>query len=172
MVFVQFALSWQEWFPLHSSTSKELQTAKKIISQLCEIHRAWAITVLKTTVEIPLLNCDNAGSSHKKKPNYLLHVKSYHLLILCRVTASPISKKKYGLPSHQNKPPKATIKKQWNTVTILGNKNLLTVPVQLCPSPIYPGLHVQTYDPYVLLHAAFMWHLWGVVLHSSVSVTQ
>lgn len=83
---------------------------KKIISQLCEIHRAWAITVLKTTVEIPLLNCDNAGSSHKKKPNYLLHVKRYHLLILCRVTASPISKKKYGLPSHQNKPPKATIK--------------------------------------------------------------
>ena len=71
----------------------------------------------------------------------------------------------------KKKPPTATTNKQWNTVTILVNKNLSTVPVQLCPSPIYPGLHVQTYDPYVLLHAAFMWHLW-VVLHSSVSVIQ
>ena len=32
---------------------------------------------------------------------------------------------------------------------------LLTVPVQFSPSPIYPGLHVQTYDPCVLVHAAF-----------------
>ena len=47
---------------------------------------------------------------------------------------------------------------------------LFTVPVQWRPSPIYPGLHVQTCDPRVLLQVAFTWHLPGYVLHSSISV--
>ena len=47
---------------------------------------------------------------------------------------------------------------------------LFTVPVQRRPSPIYPGLHVQTCDPRVLLQVAFTWHLPGYVLHSSISV--
>ena len=47
---------------------------------------------------------------------------------------------------------------------------LLTSPVQLRPSPVYPGLHVQTCDPYVLLQVAFTWHLPGYILHSSISV--
>ena len=47
---------------------------------------------------------------------------------------------------------------------------LLTAPVQFSPSPIYPGLHVQTYVPCVLVHAAFAWHSIEVVLHSSKSV--
>ena len=47
---------------------------------------------------------------------------------------------------------------------------LLTAPVQFSPSPIYPGLHVQTYDMCVLVHAAFAWHSIEVVLHSSKSV--
>ena len=49
---------------------------------------------------------------------------------------------------------------------------LLTVPVQLRPSPVYPGLHVQTCDPCLLLQVAFTWHLQlsGYVLHSSISV--
>ena len=47
---------------------------------------------------------------------------------------------------------------------------LFTVPVQWRPSPIYPGLHVQTCDPRVFLQVAFTWHLPGYVLHSSISV--
>lgn len=31
----------------------------------------------------------------------------------------------------------------------------VNVPVQFCPSPVYPGLQLQTYDPCVLLHVAF-----------------
>ena len=47
---------------------------------------------------------------------------------------------------------------------------LLTIPVQLRPSPVYPGLHVQTCDPFVLLQVAFTWHLPWFVSHSSMSV--
>ena len=46
---------------------------------------------------------------------------------------------------------------------------LLNVPVQLRPSPIYPGLHEQTCDPSVLLQVAFTWHLSGYAMHSSIS---
>ena len=46
----------------------------------------------------------------------------------------------------------------------------MTVPVQLRPSPVYPGLHVQMCDPCVLLQRALTWHLSGYVLHSSTSV--
>ena len=49
---------------------------------------------------------------------------------------------------------------------------LLTVPVQFRPSPIYPDLHVHTYDPCVLLHAALLWHFPGVATHSSISVVK
>ena len=37
------------------------------------------------------------------------------------------------------------------------------------PSPVYPGLHVQTCDPCVFLQWAFTWHLSGYVSHSSIS---
>ena len=47
---------------------------------------------------------------------------------------------------------------------------LIAVPVHLRPSPVYPGLHVQTCDPRVLLQVAFTWHLPWYVLHSSISV--
>ena len=46
------------------------------------------------------------------------------------------------------------------------------LPVQFNPSPIYPGLHVHTYDPCVLLHAASLWHLPRVPSHSSISVVK
>ena len=61
-------------------------------------------------------------------------------------------------------------------IMIIVEKNLKAseiiffVPVQWRPSPIYPGLHVQTCDPRVLLQVAFTWHLPGYVLHSSISV--
>ena len=31
----------------------------------------------------------------------------------------------------------------------------IILPVQLCPSPSYPGLQEQLNDPWVLLHQAF-----------------
>ena len=37
------------------------------------------------------------------------------------------------------------------------------------PSPKYPGLHEQVYDPLVLLHNAFLQQLCIGVTHSSIS---
>ena len=37
------------------------------------------------------------------------------------------------------------------------------------PFPVYPGLHVQLYDPSVLLQKAFEAHLWTLVVHSLIS---
>ena len=43
-------------------------------------------------------------------------------------------------------------------------------PVQLFPSPSYPGLHVQLQDPWVLLQNASELQLWCVsTTHSSIS---
>ena len=38
------------------------------------------------------------------------------------------------------------------------------------PSPKYPGMQEQLYDPLVLLHVALTWHLCVPVAHSSISV--
>ena len=46
----------------------------------------------------------------------------------------------------------------------------IILPVQLCPSPSYPGLQKQVNDPWVLLHQAFSWQLLFAALHSSMSV--
>ena len=46
------------------------------------------------------------------------------------------------------------------------------LPLHLCPSPMYPALHVQLYDPLVLLHTALASHLWVFALHSLISVKQ
>ena len=43
------------------------------------------------------------------------------------------------------------------------------LPVQLYPSPSYPGLQEQVYDPWVLWHKAFLWQLLKSVLNSSMS---
>ena len=42
------------------------------------------------------------------------------------------------------------------------------LPVQLCPSPINPDLPMHTYDPFVLLHVASLWHLPMNASHLSV----
>ena len=54
------------------------------------------------------------------------------------------------------------------------NQNLIYVfayssPVQFHPSPMYPGLHVQLYDPLVLLQTALELQLWVIPSHSLMS---
>ena len=43
------------------------------------------------------------------------------------------------------------------------------LPVQLYPSPLYPGIQEQVNDPWLLLHQAFSWQLLFAALHSSMS---
>ena len=54
------------------------------------------------------------------------------------------------------------------------NQNVLYVfvhssPVQFHPSPKYPGLHVQLYDPMMLWQTAFELQLWVPRSHSLMS---
>ena len=42
-------------------------------------------------------------------------------------------------------------------------------PVQLRPSPVYPALQVQLYEPWVLTQSAFAWHLCVAEVHSLTS---
>ena len=44
------------------------------------------------------------------------------------------------------------------------------IPLQVCPSPEYPGLHLQLKDPLVLLQTALALHLFFSVAHSSISI--
>ena len=53
-------------------------------------------------------------------------------------------------------------------ININQRTSYLRLPVQLCPSPINPGLHIHTYDPFVLLHVASSWHLPMDASHLSV----
>ena len=49
--------------------------------------------------------------------------------------------------------------------------NIISVPVQLYPSPVSPGLHVQLNDPSLLWHKALsLLQLWVSCAHSSISV--
>ena len=52
---------------------------------------------------------------------------------------------------------------------ICRNKDDYDLPVQVCSSPEYPGLHVQLYDPLVLLHTASELQLCDSLAHSSMS---
>lgn len=53
-----------------------------------------------------------------------------------------------------------------NELRLNYNQNL---PTQVSlPSPDKPGKHVQEYDPGMLSHVAFSWHVFGS-LHSSIS---
>ena len=42
-------------------------------------------------------------------------------------------------------------------------------PMHVFPSPEYPDLHAQVYDPGVLLHTALISQLWELAEHSSTS---
>ena len=52
---------------------------------------------------------------------------------------------------------------------ICRNKDDYDLPLQVRPSPEYPGLHVQLYDPLVLLHTASALQLCFTSAHSSTS---
>ena len=43
------------------------------------------------------------------------------------------------------------------------------LPVHDVPFPVYPELHVQLYDPSVLLQKALTSQLWAMVVHSLIS---
>ena len=43
------------------------------------------------------------------------------------------------------------------------------LPLQVCPSPVYPALQLQEYEPTVFTQTAFTSQLWVLVLHSSRS---
>ena len=43
------------------------------------------------------------------------------------------------------------------------------LPVHDVPFPVYPGLHVQLYDPSVLLQKELTSQLWAMVVHSLIS---
>ena len=85
----------------------------------------------------------------------VIHAKSHHLKTFSWVTVS-LSLKNWNMACHVIK------------ININQKTNYLRLPVQLCPSPINPGLHIHTYDPYVLLHVASSWHLPMDASHLSV----
>lgn len=51
----------------------------------------------------------------------------------------------------------------------LSNYIIVQTPVQLCPSPVNPDLHVQVKCPIVSWQSAFVWQSWGPELHSLIS---
>ena len=57
-------------------------------------------------------------------------------------------------------------------VWIVLHKDQIILPLQVFPSPEYPDLQLQVYEPTVFLHAALSSQLWVLVLHSSKSKTK
>ena len=51
------------------------------------------------------------------------------------------------------------------------SKSSFILPWQVSPSPVYPALQVQMYDPRVLEQLALMSHTGEEALHSSMSKT-
>ena len=43
------------------------------------------------------------------------------------------------------------------------------LPLQVCPSPVYPALQLQEYEPTAFTQSAFASQLWVLVVHSSRS---
>ena len=48
-------------------------------------------------------------------------------------------------------------------------RKTIYIPLQVLPSPEYPALHLQVYDPRMLLQTALTSQLWELVEHSSIS---
>ena len=46
---------------------------------------------------------------------------------------------------------------------------MMIIPLQVRPSPEYPGLQVQLYDPLLLLHTASALQCFNPTAHSSTS---
>ena len=54
-------------------------------------------------------------------------------------------------------------------LTICFKHTSLSSPVHFLPSPEYPALHAQVYDPIILLHTALTPQLLELAEHSSIS---
>ena len=54
-------------------------------------------------------------------------------------------------------------------VIMICTLTLFISPLQLRPSPVYPALQVQLYEPWVLTQSALAWHLCVAEVHSLTS---
>ena len=61
------------------------------------------------------------------------------------------------------------VTEQQQTLIQLSNTTIVNLPLQVRPSPEYPGLQVQLYEPLVLLHSELALQLSFPVEHSSMS---
>ena len=89
MVLRQFAFSWQEWFPLHSSTSMKSEIKKMRFQNYPKKGLSYAITELKSASH----GCFQLFAElrereivvHEKK---VIYVKSYHVITFSRLTTT------------------------------------------------------------------------------------
>ena len=121
-----------------------------------------------------LLDCENARLSHLVKTSYLCKKLSLNNFWSsnCLIYFKEL---KHGLPRYQIKHQQTTnLTKSHCTIQQESNGfwHYWRLRVQLCPSPINLGLHMHTYDPCVLLHVAFLWHLPINASHLSVSIVK
>ena len=61
------------------------------------------------------------------------------------------------------------VTEQQQTLIQLSYTTIVNLPLQVRPSPEYPGLQVQLYEPLVLLHSELALQLSFPVEHSSMS---
>ena len=61
-------------------------------------------------------------------------------------------------------------KRDWTLEVKKRKKRTSCIPSQWVPLPVYPALHVQRNDPWLLAQSASEWQLWTCVSHSSMSV--
>ena len=118
-----------------------------------------------------LLDCENARLSYLMKKSCLCRNLSLNDFWSDNCLTH-FEQLKDGLPRYQNKHHQ-TAKQTKSPCTIQRESKgfwyYWRLPVQLCPSPINPDLHMPTYDPFVLLHEASLWHLPMNASHLSVA---
>ena len=117
-----------------------------------------------------LLDSENARLSHMLKTSYLckkLSLKNFW----SGSCLTYFEEWKHGFPRYQNEPQQTTNQTKSHCAIQQESNDFWDywrLPVQLCPSPINPGLHMHTYDPFVLLQVASSWHLPMYASHLSV----
>ena len=60
----------------------------------------------------------------------------------------------------------------WAKLLILNSVGYSYLPWHDCPSPVYPSLQVQIWEPFVLLQFELTWQTWLPLLHSLTSVNK
>ena len=102
MVLRQFAFSWQEWFPLHSSTSmkSEIKKMRFQIIQKMPFIRHYRVKECEFSTFCWIARTRDCRTWRKK----VIYLKSYHVITFSRVTTSPIFEElKHVLSRYQNK---------------------------------------------------------------------